>query len=213
MKVLVFGATGPTGQWVLRQALEAGHEVTAYARSPAKLVPTAPGLHVIAGELTDAAAIRRAVAGQDAVISLLGPGGKSTGTPIADGMALIVQAMRSLGVRRLIATATTSAPDAKDRFSLPFWLAMHVVKALAGSAYEEIVTTAAVVRESGLDWTLVRLPMLSDKPCSRPAVAAHVGDPRIKLFSMSRERLAEFLVAQLSDSRWLGQSPAVSNGA
>jgi nucleoside-diphosphate-sugar epimerase len=213
MKVLIFGATGPAGQWLVRKALEAGHEVTAYVRSPGKLEPTQPRLLVIVGELTDAAAIQRAVEGQDAVISLLGPGGSSTGTPVADGMQRIVQAMQRAGVRRLIATATTSAPDAQDRFSLPFWLAMQMVKVLAGSAYDEILATAAAVRNSTLDWTLVRLPMLSDKPCNRPAVAAHVGHPAIKLFALSRERLAEFLVAQLSETRWMRQSPALSNGA
>lgn len=213
MKVLVFGATGPAGQWLVRKALEAGHEVTAYVRSPGKLEPTQPGLLVIVGELTDAAAIQRAVEGQDAVISLLGPGGRSTGTPVADGMQRIVQAMQRTGVRRLVATATTSAPDAQDRFSLPFWLAMQMVKVLAGSSYDEILATAAAVRNSKLDWTLVRLPMLSDKPCNRPAVAAHVGNPAIKLFALSRERLAEFLVAQLNETRWIRQSPALSNGA
>jgi len=211
-KVLVFGATGPTGQWVLRKALKAGHEVTAYVRNPSKLEKTLPGLRVVIGELSDTAAIQQALEGQAAVISLLGPGAKSKGTPIADGMQRIVAAMHRAGVKRLIATATTSAPDQQDRFSLPFWLAKQMVKAFAGSAYEEILATAAAIRNSELDWTLVRLPMLSDKPCSRPAVAAHVGDPAIQLFSISRERLAEFLVAQLSESRWIRQSPAVSNG-
>ncbi|HYP85360.1 NAD(P)-dependent oxidoreductase [Variovorax sp.] len=212
MRVVVFGATGPTGRLVLRKALAAGHEVTAYARSAAKLEP-ATGLHVIVGELTDVAAIRHAVEGHDAVISVLGPTGKSKGTPVADGMRHIVQTMAQAGVRRLIATATTSAQDRHDRFSVSFWLAMRLVKAFAGNAYDEILGVAEAIRTSTLDWTLVRLPMLSDKPCGHPAATGYVGDPSIKLFSMSREPLAEFLVAQLNDVRWIGKSPAVSNGS
>jgi len=213
MKVIVFGATGPTGQQVLRKALAAGHQVTAYVRNPGKLSPVPQDLRVVVGELTDAAPLQAAVAGQDAVISVLGPSGKTKGTPVADGMREIVRTMGRAGVRRLIATATTSAADPRDKFSFPFWLAMHLVKALAGSAYDEIVATADAIRSSDLDWTLVRLPMLSDKPCGKPAAAGYVGDASIKLFSMSREPLAEFLVQQLTDPRWSRQSPAVSNGA
>jgi putative NADH-flavin reductase len=163
MKVIVFGATGPTGQQVLRKALAAGHQVTAYVRNPGKLIPEPQGLRVIVGELSDGAALQDAIAGQDAVVSLLGPSGKTKGTPVAKGMREIVRAMARAGVRRLIATATTSAADPRDRFSLPFWLAMHMVKALAGRAYDEIIATADAIRSSDLDWTLVRLPMLSDK--------------------------------------------------
>ncbi len=69
----VFGATGPAGRLVVHRALEQEHKVTACARNPAKL-DELPGLTVVAGELDDAAAIRTAVTGADAVISLLGPG-------------------------------------------------------------------------------------------------------------------------------------------
>src|SRR4051812_18786228 len=73
MNLTVFGATGGIGRHVVSQALDAGHHVTAYARNPAKLNLTHPNLTVIAGELSDRAAVGRAVAGADAVISALGP--------------------------------------------------------------------------------------------------------------------------------------------
>lgn len=212
MKVIVFGATGKAGQLAVRQALAAGHEVTAYVRNPAKLDRATAGLTVIEGALTDADAIARAIGGKDAVISLLGPGGKTMGTPIADGTRLIVAAMQRHNVQRLIATATPSATDPADRFAWSFWLAVKVVRAIAGSAYQDIVETAAVVHASSLDWTLVRLPMLSDKGTDSPVAAGFVGDPRIKLFSLSRHALAAFLVAQLTDRTWVRKAPALSNG-
>ncbi|WP_245324402.1 NAD(P)-binding oxidoreductase [Bradyrhizobium sp. AT1] len=135
-----------------------------------------------------------AIAGQDAVISLLGPTGKSTGMPISEGMRNIVEAMQANGVMRLIATATPSASDPHDRFSLPFWLAIRMIKALAGTAYADITAEVDVIRTSQLDWTIVRLPWLTSKPNPRRAVAGYVGDPRIKLFFLSRQRLAEFVV-------------------
>jgi len=153
-----------------------------------------------------------AIAGQDAVISLLGPTGKSTGMPISEGMRNIVEAMQANGVMRLIATATPSASDPHDRFSLPFWLAIRMIKALAGTAYADITAEVDVIRTSQLDWTIVRLPWLTSKPNPRRAVAGYVGDPRIKLFFLSRQRLAEFVVEQLTDPTWRRTAPAISNG-
>ncbi|MEW6523385.1 MAG: NAD(P)H-binding protein [Bacillota bacterium] len=76
--------------------------------------------------------------------------------------------------RRLVATSTPGAPDPQDSFDLAFWLAKTAVKLLMGDAYADIVKTAAVIRESGLDWTIVRLPLLSNGPKvpSRPGTRA-----------------------------------------
>jgi hypothetical protein len=120
--------------------------------------------------------------------------------------------MRSADVRRLIATATPSSRDPHDRFSLPFWLAVRMIKLGAGTAYEDLSAMGDVVRGSGLDWTLARLPMLTDVPAQKPAAAGYVGEPRIKLFSLSRSSLADFLVGQLTDTTWRSKAPALSNG-
>jgi len=210
MKLTLFGATGPSGKLLVRRALAAGHDLTIYARDPGKLGIVGP--RYIQGDLSDSAAIETAIAGAGAVISLLGPTGKSKGTPVTDGTRHIVRAMQAHGVKRLVATATPSATDPNDRSSFSFGLAVKMIKLLANSAYREIVGTAEVVRTSPLDWTLVRLPMLSDKQAHKPAAAGYVGDPRIKLFSLSRGALADFLLAQVADSQWVRKSPVLSNG-
>lgn len=210
MRVSVFGATGASGQLVVRRLLGDGHQVVAFARTPSKLDTEHPALDVIAGELDDAEAIDGAIAGADAVISLLGPGPRSKGTGITDGTRRIVKAMDERGVRRLVATATPSASDPADGRSLPFQLAVASVRRLLPHSYREIVGTADVIRSSGLDWTLVRLPMLTEKP-GRGPVAGHIGDDGIKLLSLSRPVLADFLVDQLADETWLRKAPVISN--
>ena len=103
MNLTVLAATGGVGREVAGQALDAGHHVTAYVRNPAKLtVTTHPDLTVIAGELTDRNAVRRAVRGADAVISALGPSldRKATGMPLVEGTRTIVEAMRAEGIER-----------------------------------------------------------------------------------------------------------------
>lgn len=211
MKIALFGATGATGRILLDKMLAAGHDVTAYVRDAGKLASASPQLTVIEGPLDDAAAIGRAVAGQDAVISLLGPKGNSSGLPIGKGTALIVASMQQQGVRRLIAVATTSAPDPADRFSLSFAFAKGVIRLLVRGAYDDLRATAVVVRNSGLDWTLARLPMLV---APRPGAAVHagyVGDGQLQLFSLSRNALADFLLAEATDPRWIGKAPALSD--
>ena len=195
---------------MVRKALEAGHQVTAYVRNAAKLGETKA--QVVVGELSDVAAISRAIAGHDAVISLLGPASGNKGMPISTGMQHIVGAMKSHGARRLIATATPSATDAADGKAAPFSFAVRLVKTFAGKAYRDVVALADVVRATSLEWTLVRLPMLSNKKTSKPVAVGYIGDPAIRLFSASREAVAQFVVEQLRDRTWLRKSPVISNG-
>src|SRR4051812_40718186 len=107
MNITVLGATGGVGKEVVSQALEAGHEVRAYVRTPAKLDVAHPNLTVITGELIDSEAIRRAVHGTDVVISALGPSldRKATAMPLIEGTRKIVDAMRAESVERYIGMA------------------------------------------------------------------------------------------------------------
>ena len=211
MNVVLFGATGKSGLLVVRKALACGHHVTIYARNPAKLDMQNERLTVVAGSLTDEAKIGTVLQGQHAVISLLGPSGMSACDELTTGMQFIVAAMKKHGVRRLIAISTASAIDPLDKFSFSFWLAIHAVKLLQRSAYNYFTQTADLIRNAGLDWTLVRLGMLSDKENLAPPALGYVGAKQIKLFSTSRNMLADFLVAQLNDTSWLQKAPAISN--
>ena len=87
MRIAVFGATGSTGRSLVAQALDEGHSVVAYARHPEKLGIAHDRLTVVEGDLSDVAAIERAVERVDGVISLLGQGMPQKGTPIAHGYA------------------------------------------------------------------------------------------------------------------------------
>jgi uncharacterized protein YbjT (DUF2867 family) len=120
MRLTVFGATGGVGRELVRQALDGGHHVNAYARNPAKLTDNHPNLTVITGELTDRGAIRRTVHGADAVLSARGPARdrKATGMPLVDGTRNVVDAMQAEGVERYVGIATPSLRDPHDGRSL-----------------------------------------------------------------------------------------------
>lgn len=209
--ITLFGATGATGILLIQKALNDGYNVTVYARNPAKIQIKNSNLKIVTGELTDAIKIEEAVIGALAVISVLGPVGKSKDLSVADGTKLIVAAMKKNNVKRLIATATPSVKDRNDKYQFSFSFAVFMIKTLAKNSYDNIVLAGKHTSESGLDWTMVRLPMLSDKPTSGKLNVGYTGDGQVNLFSLSRADLASFLLSQVNDTRWINKAPVVTN--
>ena len=211
MDVTVFGATGKIGHLVVEQLLGAGHHVRALVRSPGKLTVEDDHLEVIVAELDDAPAIRKAVDGADAVISALGPAIDPflRSGPLTEATRTIVAAMHESGVRRLIALATVSVPDPRDRPGLIDRLVPVGIGLLIPGALREIQGISEVVTTSELDWTLARITAPIDIPTNGTLRAGFlggdVGAP------MARTDVAAFLVDQLTDDRFVGASPAISN--
>jgi len=209
MKLTIFGATGRTGHLLVEQALAAGHEVTAFVRTPAKLGQTNDRLRVVQGDLTNAAQIEAAIHGADAVLSVLGPSNNQAPCEISRGMDLILAAMQKTGVRRLVISAGAGVHDPQDRPGA-FDKAIGVLlKLTARNVYEDMVQAVAKVRASDLDWTIVRVPMLTDDPAKGDFKIGYLGGgigPRI-----SRADMAAFILKQAGDRTYLRQAPVISN--
>lgn len=210
MRITVFGATGPTGRLLVEGALAAGHDVTAFARSPEKLGVTHARLRVVQGQLHDERAVAVAVDGADAVLSVLGPTAQRVqGTPIADGFRVLVDAMRRANVRRLVAISTASAVDPRDGRDWRYRLAITLVRRFVPAAYADIVASAEVIRASDLDWTLVRVGFLTNGAATVP-MAGHVGDGRVGL-RVARATIVAFFLSQIEDRSWIRSSPLISD--
>jgi len=163
-RILVLGATGPSGRQVVAQALDRGHEVTAFVRHPEKLATAiADRICVLRGSVTDdAKALSEAVRGAEAVISTLGVGQsfKPMGL-IARSMPNIVQAMRSQAVRRLVFTSAYGVGETiRDVPLLPRMLIRLFLK----EVYADKAAGEEVLRRSDLDWTLVYPVTLTNGP-------------------------------------------------
>ena len=210
MKIAIFGATGETGRQLVEQALAAGCQVVAYVRNPSKLNTKHENLTIVQGELADQAIIERAVSAADAVISVLGPRGGSKGKPITRGMQNIIEAMKKQGVRRLIISSTLSAKDPNDLPDFKAKALVNLVKLTMHAAYEEIVSVADTVRKSDLDWTIVRLTTLNNNPKSGKVRVGYLGKGEVGL-RISRADLAEFMLKQVQDTKYLRQAPVISN--
>ena len=209
-RIAVFGATGGTGKQLVEQALASGDEVVAYVRNPSKLGITHEHLSIIQGELSNVAMIERAVSGADAVISVLGPRGDSKNKPLTQGMQNIIAAMKKQGVHRLIIASTLSAKDSNDKPEFRARVLVGLVKLSMKAAYEEIVSVAEAVRASDLDWTIVRLTMLNNKPKSGKVRAGYRGRGEVGTW-ISRADVADFMLSQIEDVKYLRQAPAISN--
>ncbi|MGD0878111.1 MAG: NAD(P)H-binding protein [Anaerolineales bacterium] len=212
MKLTIFGASGATGRQLMQQALAAGNQVVAYVRSPARIPSSQTGLTVIQGELTDPIALGCAIHGADVVISLLGPrpGEDLHNQPLAHGMQAILSAMYANGVRRLIISSTPSVTDPNDLPDLQFKLLVAIIKTTIRPAYEEIVAVVREVRTSDLDWTIVRVSMLSNLAGTGSIRAGYLGMRQVGT-KRTRADLARFMLAQVQDVTWLRKAPAISN--
>lgn len=208
MKLLVVGSTGGTGRELVKQALAQGHEVTAYARTPARLDDlTHPGLQVVRGDVLDSAAVERAVAGQDAVLCAIGTGaGRSTLRE--DGTGNIVRAMEKAGVRRLICQSSMGVGD--SRANLGFLTKYVIVPIFLRHAFADHERQEAVVKQSALDWTIVRPPHLNNGPRTGTYRHGFATTETGIQGKISRADVADFMLKQLADTTYLHQTPGLS---
>lgn len=209
MQLAVFGGTGKTGKFVVEQALAAGHSVTMLARNPSKVSIQNSNLRVVQGDVQDAAKVLETVSGAAAVISTLGPTSNKPLFEVSKGMTNIIAAMREAGVRRLITTAGAGVREEMDQPKLADKLIVTLLKLLNGNVYNDMLRVVEQVKASGLDWTIVRAPMLTDDAATGNVRAGGVGkDIGTRL---SRADFAAFLLAQVNSPQWVGKAPAISN--
>jgi uncharacterized protein YbjT (DUF2867 family) len=210
MRLTVFGGTSPTGQHLIQQALQTGHTVTVFARNPAKLTAR-EGLTVIEGQLTNTQAVADAVKDAEAVISLLGPPtkGRVEIPAILDGYRNIVAAMETHGARRLVALGTPSIADPTDRIEPVMSALIGLGKLFKIPGYRTMVGIGEIVRASNLDWTIVRVPILTDGPRTEQINVRTVGNKGgIRL---SRANAAAYFLQQAEDTTRIGQAPFITD--
>lgn len=210
MKILIIAATGALGRVVTRRALDAGHEVTALVRTPEKLGELADEVRVVKGGLGDAGAIDEAVSDVEAAIWCAGPARGSLDPEVfGSGMRLVTEAMRTHGVRRIVAISGAAMPVEGDEPNLRMHLARFMMKLVPAPIVECSRASYDVLAASDLDWVVVRSSYMRDgAPRGNFRADAHhdVGG------SVTRSELADFMLEQLTSSDWLRKAPCVASG-
>jgi nucleoside-diphosphate-sugar epimerase len=209
MRITVFGGTGPTGLLLIEQALAAGHDVVAYARTPGEL-PAHERLTAVEGQLDDAVGIGGAVRGSDAVLSVLGPvSNKADILSMLAGYRNIIAGMRDQGVERLVALGTPTITEPGDSRELKIDLMVAAVRRLQPLGYGAFVSIGELVRDSGLKWTIVRVPLLTNGPQTATVNVRRVGDKGGA--RLSRANAAAFILEQVTDPSHVGRAPLITD--
>jgi putative NADH-flavin reductase len=209
MKIVVFGASGGTGTLIVEQALLAGHEVLAFVRNPAKLALRHPKLTIIRGDVLDFDQVERAIAGQDAVVSALGPT-----RPIVPGMLgtstkNITAAMQKHNVRRLISTGGTVMRDPQDHPTAVDRLIQFLMRLPGRELLQDVENCNALIRASNLDWTIARYPMrLTNGPHTGHYRTGYLGKNVSR--QLSRSDGADFVIQELTKGEFIKKAPVIS---
>jgi len=220
MKLTIFAATGGIGRQALEQAVAAGHDVTAVVRNPKKL---SREVRVVTADLAapDPAALESAVKGAGAVLSGLGPRSASEAGIAWQGTRAIVQAMKATEVRRIVVVSaapigTVPSPgrpkppkhDPGDGFFMRN-LFGPLIKAALRKHYADLALMEDILRDSGLDWTVVRPPRLTDGPVTGTYRTAYGQNLRRGLF-VSRADVAHLMLRVLEQPKTLGQAIVIA---
>lgn len=191
MNLVVLGATGATGLEIVRQAIEHGHSVTAFVRSPERLKPFGDHIAIEQGDLLNSAELERVIKGRDAVVSGFGPRlpvSKADSNLLQRFAAALTEAMLHAGVRRVVVESVAFL--FKDSIVPPAYLLGRLLfpRTVADASRME-----RIFAESELDWTMVRPPELTNKSYTGRYRVREGHLPRFG-FKISRADVADFML-------------------
>ena len=208
MNVLIVGAAGKTGSLVVERALAAGYGVTALVHDATGYTPPSPAVRVVAGDAADPAIVDAAMKGANAVIDAVGGSTPFLNTDLERNVAAAVTASMSRhGVRRLVVVSVLGAGESREQAGF-FYEYIFIPTFLRGAVKDKEAMEQAV-RRSGVDFVLVRPPVLTDAPASGHVRRVGEGETAGKL---TRSDLAQFLVDQLRTDTNLNTAVTIENG-
>ncbi|BDS12123.1 NAD(P)-dependent oxidoreductase [Aureispira anguillae] len=207
MNVIIFGATGSIGKHLIEQSLKKGHQVTAFGRSIDQLA-SHQQLKKIKGNVFDLNAVQEAVKGQEAVIVVLGAGISSGSNVRSQGTLNIIKAMQNNGVKRLICQTTLGAGD--SRGNLNFFWKYIMFGGLLKRMFLDHELQEKHVRNSSLNWTIVRPGSFTDGPKTGHYKHGFSPTDRSVNLKIARADVADFIVQQLDATHYLFKSPGLS---
>ena len=209
MKLLIVGASRGIGQQLVVQALSAGHDVTAFARHPERIVARHDRLRKVKGNVLDPLAIGEAVAGQDAVVCSLGQSTPWEPPPdlFSRGTQCLLDAMTSAGVVRLVCVTGIGAGDSRGHGGAVYdWLFRGLI---TRRMYDDKDRQEALIEASDTDWTIVRPGFLNDGPMTGEYRA--LNDLKgITAGAISRADVAHFILLELATRSYLHQHPLLT---
>ncbi len=209
MKLAICGATGGTGRQLVEQALARGHEVTAIVRDPSKLDMAHPQLQIVQADMLDIGSFTRAITSDHkAVISALGLFNKQPSTELSEGTKNLIAAMQSANIQRFLCISSWGASGTDKQ--APFVMRLFAFKYLFRHTLADKNRQEAIIRDSGLNYTILRPAGLRDREPLGETYTWTGADPdarpkHAKRLQVSRSYLAHYCLECLEDPSTIGR--------
>ena len=209
-RLAVLGATGRTGRLLLTQANQKGFEVNALARTPSELGDLRGSVNVVEGSAMDPSAVERVVTGCSAVLCAIGYVRDSPSDLLSRTAVNMVDAMKKVGVKRIVILSNTAVEDPTDGLPLTQRMLRAGLAVMNGNLVRDSRGAAEVMAGSGLDWTLVRAPILtSGGRTGRYRIGALTKGMPLRV---SREDVAEFMLSCVVEGKFVRERPVIGGG-
>lgn len=210
MRVFIVGASGGVGRQLLEEGSRRGHLLTAQTRTAGK-VPRPPGVNEVVGHPTDPRFLTLHLAGQDAVVFVLGIDSIGKTTLFSDATRALIEAMQRTSVRRLVAVTGIGAGETRGHGG---WLYNSIIYPFfTHHRYEDKDRQEALIEKSDLDWTIVRPAAYSERAVSGPLVVLTTIPADVQLKAISRKEVATFILDELETGMYRGSKPFVGHAA
>ena len=206
MKIAVVGATGPTGQLVVSEALKRGHQVLAYVRNPEKLVPR-QNLEIVVGQLSDVDKFANAIKSSDVLISTLGNRSFKVRDFMRVHLPLVTQAMQKAGLNKLILMSALGGGQIPERMT---GFSRFIFRLLSESMFVDRTISESDLIKTGINWAGVYPGFLSDDPPLKLQVADLNRVKSVSQGKVSRANVAIVLVDLAEDSNFAGKRLALA---
>ena len=209
-RIALLGASGTVGRRIVGRLLESGFEVVCQTRSADKLAHVAGRVQVDVFDPRDAGRLSEFVRSSDAVIFALGTDTIGATTLFSDATGTLITAMRTHGVRRLIAITGVGAGETRGHGS--FFYDWIIFPLFTRKRYQDKDRQESLIAGSGLDWTIVRPAPFVEGPVSTALEVYTEIKPETRLSRITRDEVAGFVVAQLDSDQYLRQRPFIGHG-
>jgi putative NADH-flavin reductase len=203
MKIAIFGASGRTGILIVYQALDKGHQVTAFARKASSVTIQHKNITVIQGDILEYDKVKQAIEGQDVIILALGVETRKPTTVLSEGTKNIIRAMEETGVNRLICMSSAGilGNDAG------FLFGKIIMPLFLKQVFIDKVRQMKLIQESKLDWVIIRPTGLTDAPKTGKYKITEGAPGSLRI---PRADVADFMLKLVTDKQYDRQMPAIA---
>lgn len=197
MDLLIFGASGRTGHNVVQQALDHGHNVTAFVRNPSKLKITHDHLSFFQGDIQDYLSVEKAIREKDVIISALGAASPfKLDRTVIEGFRHILTAMKKDQVTRLIYLSALGVSESRQTAG---FMLRYIAPKILRTEFEGHAMRENMIRQSDLSWTIIRAANLTTEPKQGIYRSGETIKATSFLPTISRADVADLMLKQVTD--------------